>query len=108
LTLCRSSQTLWHGIYLMASCRTCSSKILFRRYLLTLCLSSQTLLCSYLLTYRPLYCKLPTDLVSHGVDELVHVSLQEVVEAGHAPELIVVLQSCQLTLYRIELMSLST
>jgi hypothetical protein len=32
---------------------------------------------------------LPTDLVSHGVDELVHVGLQEVVEAGHAPELVV-------------------
>jgi hypothetical protein len=30
-----------------------------------------------------------TDLVSHGVDELVHVSLQEVVEAGHAPEFVV-------------------
>jgi hypothetical protein len=33
--------------------------------------------------------ELPTDLVSHGVDELVDVSLQEVVEAGHAPELVV-------------------
>jgi hypothetical protein len=66
----------------------------YRSYLLALCRSSQTLFCSYLLkrcrsSQTFVLRELPTDLVSHGVDELVDVSLQEMVEAGHAPEFVV-------------------